>query len=468
MELTYSSIYDENQNSGYFMQLFNQVLLQKALKKALQSSCRQMLVNPLQVYGSVTALRGSLIECTGISTFLSVGDICYVEYEKQKWAACEVIDANLEFLKLLPLEVNAAFKVGNRVRVGAASNFIYPSISWKGRIINALGQPADSKGRLHLGKAPYAIDSSPTPFHLRGKVGSKISLGAKAIDVFVPCCFGQRLGIFAGSGVGKSTLVGMLARYASVDIKVVGLVGERSREVKEFIDDYLGEEGLSKSVIVVSTGDQSPAMRRRAAYLTMSVAEYFRDQGMEVLCVIDSITRFAAARREIGLMAGELPVSKGYTPSVFSELPKLLERAGPGPNGKSITGLFTILVEGEYDPLTDALKAILDGHIVLSKEIAERNRFPAVDVLKSISRMAPGCYTKDEFTLVEEARRIIALYSSVADLVRLGVYKPGSDLSVDFAIDVHAKLEHFLNQAPNELSSLESSYAELKGILKCS
>jgi flagellum-specific ATP synthase len=449
------------------MRLFDQSLFQETFKKALQTSYRHISVNPLQIYGSVTALHGALIECIGISKFLSIGDVCYVEYAKQKWAACEVVDCNFEVLKLLPFEASSGFRVGNRVRIGSTANFIYPSTNWKGRIINALGHPVDGKGRLQLGKEPYAIDSPPPPFHVREKVGNKISLGTKAIDVFVPCCFGQRLGIFAGSGVGKSTLVAMLARYASVDIKVIGLIGERSREVKEFIDDYLGEEGLSKSVIVVSTGDQSPTMRKRAAYLTMSVAEYFRDQGMEVLCVIDSLTRFAAARREIGLMAGELPVSKGYTPSVFSELPKLLERAGPGSNGKSITGLFTVLVEGDYDPLTEALKAILDGHIMLSKEVAERNRFPAVDVLKSISRMTPACYSKDELLLVEKARKIIALYSSVEDLIRLGVYKSGTDANIDLAIGLQPKLEGFLSQAPNESSMLEASFDLLSEILKC-
>lgn len=448
------------------MNLFDQSLFQQALKKALHSSYKQMSISPLQVYGSVTALHGVLIECIGISEFLSIGDICYVEHEG-KWSACEVIGTTLKIAKLLPFEVAAGFKVGNRVRIGSPLSFIYPSASWRGRIINAFAQPVDSKGRLHLGKVPYSIDSSPPPFHLRQKVGNKINLGVKAIDVFVPCCFGQRLGIFAGSGVGKSTLVAMLARHASVDIKVIGLIGERSREVKEFIDDYLGEEGLSKSIIVVSTGDQSPTMRRRAAYLAMSVAEYFRDQGMEVLCVIDSLTRFAAARREIGLMAGELPVSKGYTSSVFSELPRLLERAGPGFNGKNITGLFTVLTEGEYDPLTDALKAILDGHIMLSKEVAERNRFPAVDVLKSISRMAPACYSADELLLVEKARKIIALHSSVEDLIRLGVYKSGSDASVDLAVEVNARIEEFLTQAPSEFSNLQSSYAALSNIVQC-
>lgn len=437
---------------------------QPALEKALHRSWRRIsLVRPLQVYGSVTAICGALVECSGISHFISLGDICYVATEG-KQVMCEVIGANSEVAKLMPFEESSAIRVGNQVQVGGPESFVYPCMSWKGRIINSLCQPVDAKGDLKLGKVPYVLHAPPVPFHLRGRVGSRIELGTRAIDVFVPCCFGQRLGIFASAGVGKSTLIATLARNAAVDIKVIGLVGERSREIREFIDDYLGQGGLSKAVVIASTGDQSPIMKRRAAYLAMATAEYFCAQGLEVLCMIDSLTRFAAAQREIGLTLGEFPVSRGYTPSVFGQLPKLLERAGPGPNGKSITGLFTILVDGDEDPIGEALRATLDGHIILSREIAERNRFPAVDVLKSISRTAPACYSESELKLVEDARKLIASYSKVEDLLKLGIYKAGSDPETDLAIAKHEALEEFLRQAPGERET--SSYDKLAEILK--
>ena len=275
------------------------------------------------------------------------------------------------------------------------------------------------------------------------------------------------MGIFAGSGVGKSVLISMLTKYADTDVKVIGLVGERSREVKEFIEEYLGPEGLSKAVIIVATGDEPALLRKRAAYVTIAIAEYFRDQGKEVLCIIDSITRFAMAQREIGLAVGEPPTTKGYTPSVFSELPKLLERSGPGVDKGNITGLFTVLVEGDdqNEPISDAVRGILDGHIVLDRSIAERGRFPAVDVLKSVSRTMPKCNSDLENRQVIYGRRMLATYQNMAEMIRLGAYKKGSDSEVDLSIHYYKQLEDFLNQKPTELTHMNESYAKLGQIL---
>ena len=276
------------------------------------------------------------------------------------------------------------------------------------------------------------------------------------------------MGVFSGSGVGKSILMAMIARFTSSEVNVIGLVGERGREVKEFIEDYLGEEGLSKSIIVASTSDESPLMRRQAAYMTLAIAEFFRDVGKNVMCMMDSVTRFAMAQREIGLASGEPPASKGYTPMVFSELPKLLERAGPGLQGTgTITGLFTVLVEGDdlNEPISDSVRGILDGHIVLSRSIADRGRYPAIDILKSVSRMMPDCNSLQENEIVGKARGLMASYEQMADMIRLGAYRRGSDPLLDEAIKHYPEIEKFLSQEKNERINIEEGYANLSSIL---
>jgi flagellum-specific ATP synthase len=275
------------------------------------------------------------------------------------------------------------------------------------------------------------------------------------------------MGIFAGSGVGKSVLLSMLARYTRCDVSVIGLIGERGREVQEFIEDNLGEEGLARSILVVATSDEAALMRRQAAYLTMSLSEYFRDQGDEVLCMIDSVTRFAMAQREIGLSGGEPPTTKGYTPTVFSELPRLLERAGPGMGKGSITGLFTVLVEGDdhNEPIADAVRSILDGHIVMERGIAERGRYPAINVLKSVSRTMPDCLEPEQGELVTRARRLMATFSEMEELIRLGAYRQGSNPDVDQAIAYQPLLEAYLSQTKTEHVTIEAGFGELARIL---
>jgi flagellum-specific ATP synthase len=275
------------------------------------------------------------------------------------------------------------------------------------------------------------------------------------------------MGIFSGSGVGKSTLMSMFARNTAADATVIGLVGERGREVQEFIADDLGPEGLARSIVVVATSDESPLMRRQAAYLTLAIAEFLRDRERDVLCLIDSVTRFATAQREIGLAAGEPPTTKGYTPTVFAELPKLLERAGPGLGRGSITGLFSVLVDGDdtNEPVADALRSILDGHIVLDRVIAERGRYPAINVLRSLSRMMPQCNTGDEAAMIAEARGHIAIYEEMGELIRLGAYKRGTDPKVDEAIRLYPALEAFLAQKKDECADFAGGYAALKELL---
>jgi flagellum-specific ATP synthase len=294
-------------------------------------------------------------------------------------------------------------------------------------------------------------------------------VGVRAIDAFLTYGEGQRMGLFAGSGVGKSTLLAMLARNTAADVIVIGLVGERGRELKDFIED-LGEEGRARSVVVAATSDEAPLLRRQAAYAAMATAEYFRDQGLHVLLLMDSVTRFAMAQREIGLSAGEPPASKGYTPTVFSELPRLLERAGPGLEyrGGSITGLFTVLVEGDdhNEPIADAVRGILDGHIVLDRAIAERGRFPAVNVLKSISRAMPACSSDEERAAYTRARAQITIYEDMAELIRLGAYRPGTNPEVDQAMRLYPKLEAFLAQEKDERSDFDTGLSQLRDILE--
>ena len=420
------------------------------------------------LYGRVTAVLGMLVEVGGVQRRLSIGDRCRIAARGRRHLACEVVGFRDDHAILMPFGALEGVGLGCKAEVVDVEPVVSPTEKWLGRVVNAVGEPIDGRGPLPEGDIAYPLRNCPPPAHARQRVRGKVDLGVRAINTFLTCCRGQRLGIFSGSGVGKSILLGMMARYTAADVNVIGLIGERGREVQEFIEDNLGEEGLARTVIVVATSDESPLMRRQAAYMTMALAEYFRDRDKDVLCMMDSITRFAMAQREIGLSAGEPPTSKGYTPTVFSELPKLLERAGPGCGRGSITGLFAVLVEGDdhLEPITDAVRGIIDGHIVLDRAIAERGRYPAIDILRSLSRAMPDCNTAEENAIVLRARKMLANYEDMAEMIRLGAYRVGSDAKTDEAIKYYPALERFLSQDRNDRSDLASGYAQLAAIFE--
>ncbi len=422
-----------------------------------------------QVFGKVAAVQGLLIEVSGVQNNLSVGDRCNVITRDGRKVICEVVGFRSGRALVMPFGALEGIGLGCRAEIADAAPAVYPDDSWLGRVISAMGKPIDGRGPLSVGPAAYPIKASPPPAHDRKRIGSKLDLGIRALNTFTTSCHGQRMGIFAGSGVGKSTVLSMMARYTNADVTVVGLIGERSREAREFIEDDLGPEGLARSVVIVATSDEPPLTRRQAAYLTMAVAEYFRDQGKNVLCLMDSVTRFAMAQREISLSAGEPPATKGYTPTVFAELPKLLERAGPGKRKSgNITGLFTVLVEGDdhNEPISDAVRGILDGHIVLERPIAERGRYPAMNILKSISRTMPACNTDDQNALIRRARKLISSYEDMAELIRLGAYRKGSNPEVDEAIFYYPRIEEFLRQGKDDHTDLETCYKLLAEAIK--
>lgn len=430
--------------------------------------CEVSKLNSVIFYGQVTAVKGLLIEASGIISGVSVGDFCFIHAKNKIKIPCEVVGFSADKLLLMPFFSLEGIGPGNRLELTDSKALIYPHPSWLGRVIDAMGNPIDGKGPLLNGDLPIPIRNRPPSAHKRQRVKGKVDLGIRAINAFLTICNGQRMGIFAGSGVGKSSIMSMLARHSVVDVAVIGLVGERGREAKEFIEDDLGEEGLSRSVVVVATSDETPLMRRQSAYMAMAVAEYFRDLGHNVLAMMDSITRFAMAQREISLSAGEPPASKGYTPTVFAELPKLLERAGPGETGKgNITGLFTVLVEGDdhNEPVADAVRGILDGHIVLDRAIAERGRYPAINVLKSVSRTLPGCNNDRENNLINKAKAYLAVYEDMAELIRLGAYRKGANPEVDEAIFYYPQIEKFIAQLITEKTDLETCYNMLEQIL---
>jgi flagellum-specific ATP synthase len=331
----------------------------------------------------------------------------------------------------------------------------------------------DGGPELIRGTIKTPIYANPIAANKRARVKERINVGIRAINTFLTMCKGQRQGIFSGSGVGKSILMSMLARNTACDVCVIGLIGERGREVNEFIEETLGPEGLAKSVIVVATSDESPLMRKRAAYTTMAAADYFRSQGLSVLCLFDSVTRFAMAQREIGLSAGEPPATKGYTPSVFAELPRILERAGPGEKDNEndsvgyTSAFFTVLVEGDdtNEPISDAVRGILDGHIILDRALAERNHFPAINIGRSISRMVPMCHREDEQQIIRKARKLLATYEDMSDMIRIGAYRPGSNQEVDEAIKFYPNLTEFLAQDWRQCSEIELDFQELKAIV---
>lgn len=424
-------------------------------------------LQPVTYTGRVSAVQGLMVEVAGISWRLSVGARVRLHTRNNQQIEAEVIGFRGERALVMPFGHLDGVGVGCRAVMGDEQPVIRPDESWLGRVVDAMGKPVDGGPPLAAGTMPMPLRNRPPDAHLRQRVGQPLDLGVRALNTFLTTCEGQRMGIFAGSGVGKSVLMSMLAKSTNSDVSIIGLIGERGREVKEFIEDNLGPEGLARSIVVVATSDQPALMRRQAAYLTLTLAEYFRDQGKQVLCMMDSVTRFAMAQREIGLSAGEPPATKGYVPSVFAELPTLLERAGPGAGQGAITGLFTVLVEGgDHDePVADAVRGILDGHIVLERAIAERGRFPAINILRSVSRTMPDCQTPEQQDLVRRARDLLAAYDEMSEMIRIGAYRAGADPRIDEAIHFNPALEAFLGQDKNEAVNAETGFQTLDAIL---
>jgi flagellum-specific ATP synthase len=450
--------------------------------------------NHTRVLGS---LRGTLVECpaavatgritdvsplavqiAGLSGLLTVGDRLNLRGRGGADLPAEVLTVHGGRLHAAPFGDTLGIGAGGLavVRLGAtcaaARGELAPCDAWLGRVIDPLGRPLDGLGPLPPGDQLRAVRAAPPPATLRARLGPVVETGVRVLDCFTTCRTGQRMGLFAGSGVGKSTLLAMLARHARCDVAVLALVGERGREVREFIEDDLGPDGLARSVVVVATGDAPPLLRREAAYAALTVAEHFRDQGKSVLLLMDSVTRFCLALRELNLAAGEPPATRGYPPSVFAELPRLLERAGPGPirsTGQAghITALFTVLVDGgDHDePIADAVRGILDGHVVLDRKIGEGGRYPAVDPLRSLSRAAASILTAEQAALVRRARAHLSIYADMEDMVRLGAYKPGADPVVDRALRAVPKLEALMRQGRDEPESFTHSFSLLRAAL---
>ncbi len=414
------------------------------------------VVPSMRVGGVVTAVTPGYCRVSGLSHFVKLGEsVSLVSGVKSQLGEVVRIDETGATIKAFEAVVDAGLGT-TAWRKGPIT--ISPHSGWKGRILNALGQPIDGAGPLPAGAIAISTEREPPAPMRRKRVNTPIKTGVRVIDLFTPLCAGQRIGIFAGSGIGKSTLLGMLARARGFDKSILALVGERGREVREFLEESLGAE-RHRAIAIVSTGDESPMMRRLAPKTAMSVAEYFRDQGENVLLIIDSVTRFAHAARDVALAAGEPPVARGYTPSVFSELPKLLERAGPGEEGSgSITAIFSVLVDGDdhNEPVADNIRGTLDGHIVLDRATADQGRYPAVNIMSSVSRLADHVWSPEERGLVLKLRALIARYEDTRDLRLMGGYHRGVDPELDRAIELVPRLFESMKQHPQDPQSVNA------------
>ena len=425
---------------------------------------RQFRYEP-QAQGRLTRLVGMTLEAVGLN--VSVGHQCEVITADDRRIEAEVVGFSDEKIYLMPIQNIDGVQPGAIVRPMDTHNGIPVGPGLLGRVINGLGQPLDGKP---LWPADEFLDFTPekiNPLH-RHPINEPLDVGIRAINSLLTVGRGQRLGLFAGSGVGKSMLLGMMTRFTTADVVVVGLVGERGREVKEFIDHILGEEGLRRSVVVASPADDAPLMRLRASQLCTRVAEYYRDQGKSVLLLMDSLTRYAQAQREIALAIGEPPATKGYPPSVFAKIPQLVERAGNAAEGEgSITAFYTVLTEGDdlQDPIADAARAILDGHIVLSRKMAEEGTYPAIDIEASISRAMPNIVPPEHLQIMQKFKQMLSLYQDNRDLINIGAYRSGSDPDIDRAIERNPHIKQFVRQGLKEPVSFGSSCQELLALM---
>jgi flagellum-specific ATP synthase len=418
---------------------------------------------PVQRVGTVTGVAGLVIESDGPN--VGLGEMCLVRSTRTEFSVrAEVVGFREHRLLLMPLGETSGLHVGCEVAAVERPLLPRPGPELLGRVLDALGRPFDGLGSLPVDRAEH--DNQPPHPLRRQRIREALPTGVRALDTFVPLGRGQRLGLFAGSGVGKSTLLGMIARGCTADVIVVALVGERGREVREFLEKDLGPEGLRRSVVVVATSDTPAPLRLRAAFTATAIAESYRDQGKNVLLMMDSVTRFAMAQREIGLAVGEPPATRGYTPSVFALLPRLLERTGVGEQG-SITALYTVLVEGDdmNEPVADAVRGILDGHLVLSRQLAHFNHYPAIDVLESVSRLSRDICSPAELEWAARAREHLALYRKNEDLVSIGAYQKGASSALDQAVALQEPLRKFLRQGVHELTPREESFQQLGKIV---
>ncbi len=418
------------------------------LDVAVRSASKE--ISLVRMGGAVSQVTPSYYRISGLSKSVRLGDTVELQV-RQGQALAEVIRVDAHDVLVKPFGRHLDVGVGTRAwRLGELT--LHPHVNWRGRVIDALGRPIDGKGMLYPGETAVSLERDPPAAMKRARIETPVRTGVRAIDLFTPLCVGQRIGIFAGSGVGKSTLLAMLAKALDFETVVVALVGERGREVREFIEDALGDS-LRKTVVVVATGDESPMMRRMAPKTAMAIAEHFRDMGQSVLMIMDSATRFAQAARDVAMASGEPAIARGYTPSVFTELPQLLERAGSGTSGSgAITGVFSVLVDGDdhNDPVADSIRGILDGHIVLDRAIADQGRYPAIDVLGSVSRLARVAWRPDEANLILGLKNLLARFEETRDLRLMGGYVPGVDNELDQAVQLVPKIYDVLRQGPDE------------------
>jgi flagellum-specific ATP synthase len=422
------------------------------------------LINNYKIIGKVTKVVGLVIEATLPDATL--GELCEIYRRNGSIIRAEVVGFHEDRILLMPMDETVGISPGSKVVKSPKPLSTVAGIELLGRVIDGFGNPIDGKGPLQAKHSVPVYNQPPSPME-RERIKYPMTTGIKAIDGLVTIGHGQRIGIFAGSGVGKSVTLGMIAKYTNAEINVIGLIGERGREVKEFIERDLGEEGLQRSVVVVATSDQAAMIRVKASYMATAIAEYFRDQGKNVLLMMDSLTRFAMAQREIGLAAGEPPTTKGYTPSVFAALPRLLERAGTAAIG-SITGLYTVLVESDDmdEPISDAARSILDGHILLSRSLANKGHYPAIDVLGSVSRLKNEVTEETHRKNSLEILNIMSTYSESEDLIKIGAYQPGSNRKIDKAIEKNDAINDFLTQEINEHFDMKDTKKQLTDLLK--
>ena len=421
-------------------------------------------VDLCQTFGKVTRVVGLIAEGQGIRP--PVGSVCHLlpEDKDSTPIPAEVVGFKEGRCLFMPYGDMRGIRPGSLIKNSAAPPHIPVGPGLLGRTLDAFGEPIDGKGMIAAESYAPLYRTPPNPME-RPRIDQPLDVGVRAINGLLTLAKGQRVGIMAGSGVGKSTLMGMMARYTKADINVIGLVGERGREVVEFIERDLGPEGMARSVVIVETSDKSPLIRMRAAFAATAVAEYFRDQGLDVLLMMDSVTRFAMAGREVGLAAGEPPTRGGYTPSVFAQLPQLLERTGKSALG-SITGVYTVLVDGDdfTEPIADAVRSIIDGHIVLTRELADQSHFPAIDVLKSISRLRSEVVGKEDMDAGRTVLKLMSTFKRVEDMVNIGAYQKGASAEVDRAIEMVGPINGFLQQDVGDNESLESCFKKLKGL----